>query len=251
MKRLRSMMAVALSIGASLQAEAQTVSYAQSTFTAAQWAFETVTATGPISVVQGLAGLGGNPGDAWVHSWSIPSIGGITGHRVANINSTFTYDPSVYGALGSLTFEFDVLGVTSNGFTTPFFGFFVPVLRQGGVTYFSAGASISPTREWSTFTATLTGSTPWVLPNDQSNTLRPDFSAAGEAMEFGYLFSVNTNCNGAVCSAGNLQSRLDNFSVSATAVSTTVPEPASLALLATGLAGLGVVAGRRRRVASR
>jgi hypothetical protein len=87
----------------------------------------------------------------------------------------------------------------------------------------------------------------WVDPNNQNGSLRPDFSANGTTMEFGYIMSGGGDCPvGQVCTPASFSSRLDNFSVTANAVSS-VPEPSTYALMAAGLGALMLVQRRRRQ----
>jgi PEP-CTERM motif len=228
---------------------AQSVSYSQSTFDPLQWSFSTVTLDGVGTGTEALSPSGGNPGDYWRHTFGIAQHSGTSRRRIANMNSTFLYDPSVRGALESLSFSFDVLGSSTSGFNVPFFGFFVPTLRQNGQFFFTSTSAIS-TAGWSNFTMSLSGASSWTDPNNSGSALRPDFSSSGGVIEFGYIYSVGANCLATTCGAASIDAGLDNFSVTATAAgpSTTVPEPSTYALMAAGLAGMLVMA-RRRRVA--
>lgn len=232
-----------------LALSAQSVSYSQSTFDPLQWSFSTVTSEGGATGTEALSPTGGNTGDYWRHTFAIGQHSGTSRRRVANMNSTFLYDPSVRGALESLTFSFDVLGTSTQGFNVPFFGFFVPTLRQNGQFFFTSTPAISAAG-WSNFTLSLSGASSWTDPNNSGSALRPDFSSSGGVIEFGYMFSVGSSCPGTLCNGASIEAGLDNFNVTATAVgpSTTVPEPSTYALMMAGLAGMLFMA-RRRRVA--
>jgi hypothetical protein len=81
----------------------------------------------------------------------------------------------------------------------------------------------------------------------------PDLTSTGGLIEFGFRWDVTgVQCpsNASSCLDGVVEIGVDNFAVRAFAERpTTVPEPASCALLAAGLAGLGVMARRRRLMA--
>jgi len=240
--------ALLLAAATASSAAAQSVTYSQGTFDPNQWSFSQVSLTGPVTATQSLSPSDGNPGNNWLHTWSIPLGGSGTRYRVSNINSTFTYDPRVNGALSSLTFSYDVLGVAGTGFSPPFFGRYVPTLRQGGQTFFMLSASPNVTTNWTTFSVSRNGTTDWVDPNNQGGEIRPDFSTLGSTMEFGYIMTVGSSCSASECLASSFSSRLDNFSVTATTVST-VPEPSTYALMAAGLGALLLVQRRRRQQA--
>ncbi len=230
-------------------AAAQSVTYTQGTFDPAQWSFSQVSLSGPGTGTQSLSPDNGNPGSNWLHTRSIPLHTVSTQYRVSNINSTFTYDPRVNGELSALTFSYDVLGVTTSGFTSAFYGFYIPALRQDGQTFLMRNVAQQASTQWTTVVGTRVGTSDWRDPNNQGGALRPDFSALGSTMEFGYILSGGSNCTpGSRCNAASFSSRLDNFSVTATSV-TTVPEPSAYALMAAGLGALLLVQRRRRHVA--
>jgi PEP-CTERM motif len=238
--------ALLLVVAAASPLSAQSVTYSQGTFDSNQWSFSTITQSGPVSGTEQLVGTGGNSGSNWLHTFSLGVASGANRYRVANINNTFTYDPRVNGALASLSFSFDLLGLSTSGFSEPFFGSYVPTLRQNGLYFFLANGGLRPTTSWSTYSISSSSFVNWLDPNNQGGSLRPDFSAAGTTMEFGYIMSGGGECPvGLVCSAASFASRLDNFSVTANAVST-VPEPSTYALMAAGLGVLMLVQRRRR-----
>jgi hypothetical protein len=184
--------------------------------------------------------FGGNPDSNWQHQFSVPQGNALsTRVREANIYTAASYDPGASGALASLTIAYDVQ-VVFTSFSDGSAGFLIPALSQNGRIYRQAVGAIGPlSPNWSPRSFTSTLAADWI---EQDSNAHPDFSAAGGAMQFGYLFSLGTACSSpAGCKAASSGSALDNFHVEAIAAS--VPEPATWALLMPG--GL-LIAWRRR-----
>lgn len=219
-----------LSIGCTSAAQALVIN--ETTMDVAEWARTVVTQTGPATLTIFAQDFGGNPGSNWQHQYSVPAGNALpTRVREANIYTAASYNPAQSGALASLTISFDVQ-VVFTSFTDGTAGFLIPVLTQGGHVYRQAVGVIgvlSP--NWSPRSFTSTTATDWA---EQDSNAHPDFSAAGGAMQFGYLFSLGTVCPNTTqgCKATAAGSALDNFHVEAIAAS--VPEPASWLLLMAG-----------------
>lgn len=241
---IRGLVVAALSImSAAGSARAQSVSYAQGTFNPADWQTVTIAQTGGFNLALSLPASGGNPGQFW----QIDQTRAITGPgagdlRVGNINTLFTYNPSTNGAVESLRFGFDLLGISSSGFNTQFFGFYRPIIQQNGALFTVLSSDVQATTNWSSFAFAFTPTSNWasVITGDLS---KPDFSSAGSEIEFGWRFSGGGSCNAARCVAVSTSAGLDNFTVDVTSV---VPEPSTYALMAVGLAGVLVLKRRRR-----
>jgi len=221
---------------------AQALVIDQGTMDAAEWAQVIVTQTGPATLQVFAQDFGGNPGSSWQHQYSVPAgNAAATRVREANIYTAAAYDPAVSGALASLTIGFDVQ-VTFTSFSDGSAGFLIPALLQGGHVYRQAQGAIGPlSANWSPRTFTSALAADWI---EQDTNAHPDFSAAGSALQFGYLFSLGTTCpSTAGCRASAAGSALDNFHVQAIAA---VPEPATWLLMLVGAAA--VAAARRRPV---
>ena len=166
--------------------------------------------------------------------------------RLANINTRFTYNPATNGAVASLAFSFDVIGKNSFGYSTPFFGFFRPIIRQNCSLYSVSSIDIQPTASWANYALSFTSANPWISVI-VGNTSLPDFTGAGGLIEFGFRFTGTGTCPFDNCRAAATTAGLDNYAVTATPVtpSTTVLEPFTYGWMAAGLAGLFFVQRRR------
>jgi len=228
-----------ISLAASLalaSGAAQALVISEGTMEVAEWTQIIVTQSGPATLVITAPPVGGNPDSNWLHHYTVPVGNALpTRIREANIYSAATYDPGISGALASLTINFDVQ-VAFTSFSDGSAGFLIPALTQGGHVYRQAiGATSVISPNWSPRSFSSTSAADW---GEQDTNLHPDFSAAGGAMQFGYLFSLGTTCpSTAGCNASASGSALDNFHVVALAAS--VPEPASGLMLLAGALLLG------------
>ena len=145
------------------------------------------------------------------------------------------------GAIGSLSFSYDLMFLGSTGITGASSGFYRPALRQGGINYVLFVPFDSTTSSgWTTFTHLSGSPLEW---NDPTGTLHPDFSATGGAISFGYRVGFGVSCGSTQCSAATSVGVLDNYVVQIDGIPETsgVPEPASMWLAATSLALLRAV----------
>jgi hypothetical protein len=222
--------------GLPLVAEAAPVTFADGTFTDADWVSSLQVINGPpgaLSFSAAQSASGGNPGPYRLNTrtWGGDNRGAVFNFKVAAV-----YDPSTQGAIGSIDFFQDVIGL-SNASIPGTYGAGIAVL-QGGQAYFAAATPLP-----------LTSST-WASRSSLGLTALdfgvfgaaglPDFSAGGGPITFGYWRSntipdpVRTAADG-----------IDNWRVVVNPASSSVPEPASLALFGIGLGLLTRFARRR------
>jgi hypothetical protein len=134
--------------------------------------------------------------------------------------------------------------------------FSAPVLGAQTVSYSQVGlesTGLSGLTSWTPVTHEYLGSAEWRSFGGEAGVDVPDLTSTGGLIEFGFRWDVaDIECasNASSCFDAVVDIGVDNFAVRAFAERpTTVPEPASCALLAAGLAGLGVMARRRRLMA--
>lgn len=184
---------------------------------------------------------GGNPGAKLAFTQSACSTPEFATHY-----SPFTWNPLTQGAVSSITVGWDArwTGGSFQGDTRIGTGF---IMRQGSHLFLGLPAIANfgevSTNSWVHFAATLTAATWCDYAVFFCTGAQPDYSTAGGLMEFG--LETSNYCPS--CSK-TLSGELDNFSVDIayTPPTTVAPEPASVALMATGLVGLAAVVRRRR-----
>jgi len=166
--------------------------------------------------------------------------------QAAYINSGLIYNPGTSGAISSLNFGFDVRRFV--GLSNGSGGSVAPLLRQGGEIFvFSGSLTNFSQNNWTPLGFDLAASNSWRTLS--SAAVNPNFSVTGGVMEFGFRYSTGGLCSanvGQSCTSTQFQVGLDNYTVTITPASTTVPEPSTVALLAVGLAGIVTVSRRRR-----
>jgi len=176
--------------------------------------------------------------------------GGRGSIQVANFRNDFSWNPATAGPLGTLNFSASVRHISSTGYTNNLQSphFWRPQVSQDGRAYSVLGSGLQAATDGSfqTLSWNFTDLSDWV--NFQNPSLRPDFSASGSVIVFGYRFTNGVVCTGTsgFCNGTTTIGEIDNLRVElgAPQESSAVPEPSSYAL---ALAGLAALALRRRR----
>jgi len=227
------------------------VMFFDDTFLDSHWASQVVIHDGLISgAVLGQAASGGNDGAHRQHTATAHGIaGGETAHyAVANINTTFLYDPSLHGAIDSIRFDYDISVIASTIPTSA--EWFRPLVRQGGVLFQLYNTNdLAPIGSWASFAHVANTLSTWTAILSPSTLL--DLSDSAAPIEFGYRIRTGLKCPAAVginCVASTSLAGIDNFRVTITSLASSVvpvPLPATPLLLAMGLLALGVALRRR------
>jgi len=209
-------------------ASANTILYFDGTFADADWSAAKILDNTPAagaSFTASQSGAGGNPDEfrQVTHVYGLGSI--IVGH----LKDSATFDPSVSGSIVSLAYSYDLerLQLDNSGAVA-----YTPVIFQNNAWYGLAAYNSTTATSWTSFGQAGLTAASFIL-RAGSGPAAPDFSATGAPMAFGYL-SANTNTNAAVTATRS--AGIDNWRVELT----TVPLPASVWLLATGVAGLAL-----------
>lgn len=257
MKKRILALAVMMTLALPAALRAGTITYFDTEFT--DWTYQIIQITGAFTDTPPVrVGTGGNGGAYREQTLSADrSAGGSTfAITVANFGGIF-YDPSVSGAIDGLTIGYDLRGIAAD-IDIDFSGLFRPYLQQAG-TIFSLGTTINDQATFGAWTSYLNSSTSaddWFeIGVSESDSAKPDFSENGSVIQFGYRVGLGMSCPaniGAFCRAASLTSGLDNFSVSITSFDdqAVVPEPATLALLGTGLVVVGLRRWQQRRTSN-
>jgi hypothetical protein len=198
---------------------------------------------GGVSASSTSPGSGGNTGPhrSTAISFGAGSFG--LAQYVGELNTLNTWNPATQGAITTVAFAIDqqvsdLLPFPQQNLQLTF------GLRQGGITYYGGGWAPFYNTSWSSTSTTLLNAT-----NFGPVGSRPDFSASGGVIEFGYFV-------GAFAAPGGVSATLnvDNFCVAvneglggcAAALAGTgggadLPEPASIAMMGSALVALGVL----------
>jgi hypothetical protein len=236
-RQIKAAAYIILAFNISMLTSRATVTFSDSTFSPANWTASkildtTSSQTATFSISQQSSG--GNPAFYQQDMLSYTSTAGGQGVRGASLFNPSVYNPSLSGAINSISFSFDrEYTGRSGGTPDPFFGL---VVFQGS-TYYETTASDTPFGTW----MNLSGSA--LTANDFSNVagpggLHPDFSATGAPLTFGYADGTGSGPATITLTTG-----VDNFDVTIN----NVPEPGTWAIgaLATGLLAFQIIRAAR------
>jgi hypothetical protein len=180
---------------------------------------------------------GGNPGSYWhvSHSYGPRATTSSATISLAHLNSSFTWNPSIQGALNSVSFGFSA-DVIDDG-QSDAVGLGVVMLQNG--TYFTKIiASPSQAASWNNYSVIDA-----ISADFRSGMNVPDFSTNGSMINFGFFTANGT----ALGSATNTLTAIDNVSLALNV--TPIPEPSSIAFLSL-LGGSLLIRSRRRETPS-
>jgi hypothetical protein len=222
-------------LGCWTTAHAAVVTYGpDDTMTTPEWSIESTylnNGTATFALSNSTSGTSPNPGAA-LRSDVVYTGTGSGSWRKIIADTSWTYNPSLQGAIDSLAFNIDVASNTANGFVS-----FAVV--QDGVGYVGEVAfrPLLPGNNDGFVNFDWSGITASDFRNIDGNAGNPDFSGTGSELTLG--FSIGRGFGGGFAgpTATNI-TRFDNAQI------TVIPEPASLALV---LAGGGLMLARRRQ----
>ncbi|ACB50697.1 hypothetical protein cce_1347 [Crocosphaera subtropica ATCC 51142] len=209
--------------------QAATFNYFDGTFNDADWTRTIRYFAGPSGSVSETATqslTGGNPDEfrTMTQSW-----GNGTNARVYNFHSNAIYDPATQGAIASIDYSADVIGISANvggEFGDEF------AIQQDGRIFRAANIGIPDVSPWQTRSVPGLTVTDFIAFDGGSG---PNFSSTGSPIQFGY--GRGYSFNGGF--AASITSGIDNWSVTVRNVvpsTPSVPEPSSII----GLLGLGL-----------
>lgn len=184
---------------------------------------------------------GGNPGNAFRNAITVGTGNG--NYQMSAMNTTFVYDPSVSGAIASISFSLDYLRQRAGGgagsINMPLNMWMLArqdgKLYQASSDFYGANPAAGVYQTYSRAGITQAGFNGYEIGLG-FNANEIDFSATGSAITFGFFLGSGYQNNGAADL--EIEEGIDNFSVEVEAV----PEPMTL-----GLLGLGALVGLRRR----
>jgi hypothetical protein len=218
------------------------VTYSDGTFNLANYTATPTYASATTGTTSQCASCG-NPGQAL--EFAVGATEAASAYTQGFTANGFTYNPQTQGALNSISASVDK-DVTVDFLTADFGNTFHPLIEQDG-TYFLAsvpgtllnlGASGGTTGYLNFSASGLTAADflSYDFTTGAYGTVNPNFS--GDILQFG-LAQVNTFAGGA---PGTFTADYDNLNFALN----TVPEPSSLMLLASGMAGAATFVRRRR-----
>jgi len=245
---LAGVAAVSIVAGAGTGAAAATTVFSDGTFAPANYntVISVVSDPAVTEVVSQCASCG-NPGSALEFQFGMPDGGGVfnTPNILGVINTTFAYDPSTQGAITSLAASVDK-DITVNDLEDYGNAFHV-LLEQGGNFYTLSSAPSGPVLVGPGTTGfnTISGGGFTAADFVQINPTTGVFGSANPNFDGGtILFGFYQEFGASALPGTTNEAVFDNLSFTLTSV----PEPATWAMLLVGFFGLGAMARTRRRV---
>ena len=241
-----------LFLGVSAQSQASVIVFSDGNFNTG-WSNITVTdqnTTGTTTYVTSNPSTGGNSNFFRQETHTSVQVSGaptLAALHFGNFNSAANYNPSIEGAITSLSFGYDLLYIadTIPGFRQVIVGYGLIAEQNGRYyrAYFGDFGGVG--NSWTSFSHAGLSSTNFheifnsgSYPHFNASS-NPDFSSTGSNIRFGYV--VANGFSGAI----NGNTGIDNWNV---AITNETPEPATFAVVGAGL--LGVAFLRRRRAKS-
>jgi PEP-CTERM motif-containing protein len=236
---LRTMVVLAvLGLALSTRIAGAAVVFSDTEFANADWSALILQSSGPATFTAQQQPSGGNPGAyrELRQNFGGPAAGDsiTTGHQ----RNVALYNPATQGAISEVDFAFDLLLLDGGASLAVAYG---ALLVQAG-SYYVAGSELTTTSSWTSHVIASLEASDFgkIFGSGPSN---PDFSSTGTPVFFGYYAG-----NGTAFGATSTLSGLDNWLVTVNQIENRVPEPATIALLALALVGLGF--SRRKRAAN-
>ncbi len=206
-----------------------TIELAARDFASANWTQVNFSLTSG-SAVNSQILSGGNP-DAY-RQLTVTSDPVLSGQsftaNIASFGIPFVYNPSLNGALLSLSFQYDIIEISKLSISFPA-AIYRPLLRQNSTLYFLNVDDIVTT-SWATYARSGLTSSDWL----SSGGGNPNFTASGAPIQFGYRAFLTANCTvSTTCPALQAVTGIDNFVVTLTTEDppNQIPEPPTAALL--------------------
>lgn len=213
-----------------------------------------VSSAAPLASTSSVArrATGGNP-EAFRES----TINWVFGDAILSggLNLVAVYDPNAQGAIASIDANLDVFAnlfepLDTNGNPvdltgTPTLGWSV-FIEQDGIRYRSVDQQATSSSEW--LTLPILDLRAADFGSDEFPGSAPDFSSLGAPITFGYILGHGSVPENEGTPPLIIVHGADNWAVTINQVISSIPEPATLALISTGLTAFGWMRGRKKSI---